>query len=283
MRPRAPAARGASAASVAARTGDEPQYKEVRGLARGLALLRALNTMPGGTSSTSDLARHCNIHRTTAKRLLETLRAEGLVAAGDGGGQYRLAPDVKLLSDGFVEDEWIARVAVPLLRDAASTLVWPCNVATIDGGAAVIRASTRKHSPLAHDHAPVGTRLPVLRSSLGRAFLAALHPDIARSVRDVLVERERGRVAGEVRALLFRWTSVESRRPRARRDQPRVLQRPSPHRTDRRTPARPATAPGRGNRLAQPFVDRLRRARPAAHVRANEHLQTHVSSKFGKQ
>ena len=60
------------------------QYKPVRGLVRGLAVLRALNTMAGGLGSALEVAQASGLHRTTAKRLLETLRAEGLVELPDG-------------------------------------------------------------------------------------------------------------------------------------------------------------------------------------------------------
>ncbi len=51
--------------------GAEP-YREVRGLTRGLAVLRALNAMPGGVGGVVELARRTGLHRTTVKRLLET-------------------------------------------------------------------------------------------------------------------------------------------------------------------------------------------------------------------
>jgi IclR family transcriptional regulator, mhp operon transcriptional activator len=153
---------------------NDAAYKEVRGLSRGLAVLRTLNRLPGGIASTSEIARDSGIHRTTTKRLLETLRAEGLVEVGERAGEYRLAREVQQLSDGYVEEDWITKVAAPMLAAAAPSLVWPCNVATLEGCMVVIRASTHRRSPLAHQHALLGTRLPVLPTSLGRAMLAAM-------------------------------------------------------------------------------------------------------------
>ena len=129
--------------------------------------------MPGGMASTSELARLCDIHRTTAKRLLETLRHEGLVAVGEKDGQYCLARDIRLLSDGYADDDWVTRVAGPAMRAMSGKLVWPCNLGTLDGGQMVIRESTRRSRPLSHQHALIGEKLPLLLSSLGRAYLAA--------------------------------------------------------------------------------------------------------------
>ena len=50
---------------------DAALYREVRGLSRGLAVLRALNARPGGIGGVADLARTTGLHRTTVKRLLE--------------------------------------------------------------------------------------------------------------------------------------------------------------------------------------------------------------------
>lgn len=69
-----------SAASAA------PPYKDVRSLARGLDVLKALNRAPGGRASTTDLAKACGVHRTTVKRLLETLRAGDLCATASAMG-----------------------------------------------------------------------------------------------------------------------------------------------------------------------------------------------------
>ena len=56
-------------------------YKEVRGLARGLQVLKAMNRLPGGIGSTTELARACMLDPTTTKRLLETLPALAQVQA----------------------------------------------------------------------------------------------------------------------------------------------------------------------------------------------------------
>ncbi|QXZ10560.1 helix-turn-helix domain-containing protein [Comamonas sp. Y33R10-2] len=151
----------------------DPQYKEVRGLARGLSLLRSLNQMPGGMCSTSELARASGIHRTTTKRLLETLRQEGYVALGERDGQYRLSRLARVLGDGYQERAWVSQVAIPQLQAQATQLLWPCNLATFEAGWMVLLASTRKQSPMAHNHALLGERLPVLKTALGRAYLAA--------------------------------------------------------------------------------------------------------------
>ncbi len=147
-------------------------YKEVRGLTRGLAVLRALNEMPGGVSSVNDLARHTGIHRTTVKRLLETLRSEGLVHHKDEGTFYSLGFEVRRLSEGYEAVDWIDQVAAPAMKDHLRALSWPSDLATPDGGFMIVRESTHRASLLSQHRATIGIRIPILVSSLGRAWLS---------------------------------------------------------------------------------------------------------------
>jgi len=147
-------------------------YREVRGLSRGLAVLRALNTLPGGMGGVVELARASGLHRTTVKRLLETLRNEGLVHHKDDGASYALSFEVKGLSEGYVGAEWVDRVAEPAMRKHLRALSWPSDLATPDAGFMIVRESTHRVSLLSQHRATIGIRIPMLVSSLGRAWLA---------------------------------------------------------------------------------------------------------------
>jgi IclR family mhp operon transcriptional activator len=146
-------------------------YREVRGLSRGLAVLRALNAMPGGMGGVVELARITEIHRTTVKRLLETLRVEGLVRKKDDGMSYALSFEVRRLSEGYVSSDWIDRVAAPAMRAHLRGLSWPSDLATPDAGFMIVRESTHRLSMLSQHRAMIGSRIPMLVSSLGRAWL----------------------------------------------------------------------------------------------------------------
>lgn len=162
-------------------------YKTVRSLQRGMEVLCALNRNNG--ASVQALAQSIGVHRTTVQRLLETLRAMGYVSKSASDEQYRLAPGVRRLSDGFDDDAWVSAVAEPALRALHPRLLWPTNLATLDGDAMLIRESTHRYSPLSIHHATVGQRLPMLRSALGQVYLAFC-PDEER--REILAMLRRG-------------------------------------------------------------------------------------------
>ena len=165
------------------------QYKPVRGLSRGLAVLEALNRSPGGSASITELARASAMHRTTVKRLLETLRAGGFVRHADREGQYHLTFAVRRLSEGFADVAWVSEVAGPRMREAVARLAWPCDLGTPEAGAMVVRESTHRWSMLSQHRQMVGERLPMLVTAMGRVYLAAC----ADTEREGLLEILRGR------------------------------------------------------------------------------------------
>lgn len=166
-----------------------PQYKDVRSLARGLDVLKALNSAPGGMASTTELAEACGIHRTTVKRLLETLRAEGFVRAGERDGQYYLTFEVRRLSEGFEEEAWVAKVAAPLMQASVRELLWPCDLGTMESGFMVVRESTHRFSVLSQHRAMIGEKMPMFVTALGRAYLAACSDDQREALLAILAQR----------------------------------------------------------------------------------------------
>jgi len=166
-----------------------PPYKEVRGLSRGLQVLKALNQLPGGVGTTTELAQACGLHRTTVKRLLETLRHENFVRAGVHDGQYELSFEVRRLSEGFEDDAWVEKVASPLMQASVKDLLWPCDIATVEGGFMVVRESTHRWSSLSQHRVRLGEKMPIFVTALGRAYLAACADDELEAIVALLAKR----------------------------------------------------------------------------------------------
>ncbi len=179
------------------------QYKEVRGLSRGLEVLKALNRLPGGIASTTELARACAIDRTTTKRLLETLRLQGLVRQGERDGQYYLTFEVRRLSEGFEDETWVGQVATPAMHASVRELVWPCDLATAEAGFMVVRESTHRWSALSQHRAMIGEKMPMLVTAVGRAYLTACDAAERQAVLELLGARsdQWGEMARDTRAV----------------------------------------------------------------------------------
>ena len=142
----------------------------VRSLERGLALLLAMNRRK--LPSVIELARDTHLPRPTVYRLLETLSRAGFVARSSPHERYCLTSQVRGLSDGFIEEDWIADIAAPLMALLTRHLVWPVALMTFDHGHMLVRQTTHEASTLSIDHGMVGRKLPMLRTAAGRGYLA---------------------------------------------------------------------------------------------------------------
>lgn len=147
------------------------QYKHVAGLSRGLAVLWALNRTERGWATAVQLSQQTGLHRTTVRRLLETLLAEGYLRRS-ADDTYRLTLRVRELSEGFTDDEWISEIAAPVLGELLREVVWPSDLTTLDGDALIIRETMRRFSPLSFHRDMVGRKLPLLYTAAGRAYFA---------------------------------------------------------------------------------------------------------------
>lgn len=147
-------------------------YRHVQGLSRGLSILQAISCSPEGWASIADLSKSTGLHRTTVRRLLETLQAEGYVRRSASDDSYRLNQKVRQLSDGFTDDEWISEIANPVLGELLQKLVWPSDLCTLDGDCMLVRETTHRFSPLSFHRAMIRQRMPILFTAVGRAYLS---------------------------------------------------------------------------------------------------------------
>jgi IclR family mhp operon transcriptional activator len=151
---------------------DGATYKQIQGLSRGLSVLRALNRAEGGWATIPELTASTSLHRATVRRMLETLQAEGLVRRSVSDDSYRLTIDVRTLSEGFTDDEWISQAATPVLGELLHKVIWPSDLTTLDGLTMRVRETTHRFSPLSFHTMMVRRRLPLATTASGRAYLA---------------------------------------------------------------------------------------------------------------
>lgn len=158
-------------------------YSTVRGLTRGLSVLRAVNAL--GSATTIEVARETALPRPTVHRLLETLREEGYLRRIGLRDAYRLTLKVRGLSGGYKDDDWITDVAEVVLDELVKDVVWPTDIATFEDDGMIIRATTHRRSPLSIERSWVGRHLPMLSTAVGRTYLAF----VPARERDAILER----------------------------------------------------------------------------------------------
>lgn len=152
------------------RPGRRPRGESVRALERGLDILRAVNASGGIRAGA--LAAQIGIPRPTVYRLLETLEELGYVERAASNDLFRVTRRALSLGDGYDASILVAQGAGPILLELGKRFVWPFDLSVYEGAAMVIQETTHALSPLSIDRGMIGRRLPMLRTSAGRAYLA---------------------------------------------------------------------------------------------------------------
>jgi len=80
--------------------------------------------------------------------------------------------EVRRLAEGYVAVDWIDRIASPAMRKHLRALSWPKDLATPDSCVMIAHESTQRASLLSQHRTTIGIRIPMVVSSLGRAWLA---------------------------------------------------------------------------------------------------------------
>ena len=153
-------------------------------------MLSVLNTLPSGSGAISELARLTGIHRTTLKRLLETLKEQGYLSHDAGTNHYRLTFRVQQLSHGYRDAVAISEKAWPEMYALSKSVIWPCSLLVPEADEMVIRASTRLYSRLSFHPGMPGRRLPMLSTAAGRAYFANVSADEREMLLSMLRHRE---------------------------------------------------------------------------------------------
>lgn len=152
---------------------DETTKKEerVRSLARGLAILRFVNA--AGDTRVSEIAAELKLPRPSVYRLLHTLEEEGYIACSASDNRVRVTRLAAALGDSYSASSVICQAAGPVFGAYRQKIGWPLDLTIYENASMVIHETTHAQSPLSIDRGMIGRRLPILRSSAGRAYLGS--------------------------------------------------------------------------------------------------------------
>ncbi len=143
----------------------------VRSLARGLAVLRYVNA--AGEAKVSDIATALQLPRPSVYRLLHTLEEEGYLVCAASDSRIRVTRLAASLGDSYAASSMICQAAGPVFGAYRAKVKWPLDLTIYENAAMVIQETTHTQSPLSIDRGMIGQRLPMLRSSSGRAYLGS--------------------------------------------------------------------------------------------------------------
>ena len=148
-----------------------PRVETIRGLERGLQVLRFLHSEP--ISSLHEIHAATAISKPSLLRILHTLERAGMVARRLADGRYRLSAftDVPRRRDRY---DRVAEAAAPVLAQLCQKVKWPSDLFVPAGDCMERRETTVPHSPFVFPGLVerVGGRVGWLMTGVGRAYLA---------------------------------------------------------------------------------------------------------------
>jgi IclR family transcriptional regulator, pca regulon regulatory protein len=144
----------------------------ITGFSRGLAVIRSFANATA-PMSIADVAKAVGLNRSTARRFLRTLEAEGYVAAENG--RYSLQPRILELGYAYLASVPVDEAMRRCLFQAAEKAQESCIAAVLDGPHVVIVARAQRTFPRVMTLAlTTGTRIRAHLTAVGRVLLAEL-------------------------------------------------------------------------------------------------------------
>ena len=146
-----------------------------RSLERGIEILRCFK--PGmNLLGNSEIAERTGLPPSTVSRLTQTLVLSGFLEHDKQKSAYRLAPTVLSLGHAYKTSSVELRLIEPLMRKASEKLKLNVGLAVADRLEMVYLESIRYTKNIALRTVAAGQRVPIERTSLGRACIASLEP-----------------------------------------------------------------------------------------------------------
>lgn len=139
--------------------------------AKGLAVLTAFDGAHRDMT-VAEIAARVGYSRAATRRLVRTLEILGYLAVERQ--RYQLTPRVLRLAHGFLDSRQIGPTVAPVLRQVSVEIGEPVSFAMRDDDAAIYVAHAPSDMRMVTVGQTVGSRVPLLVSSIGRAILAHL-------------------------------------------------------------------------------------------------------------
>lgn len=150
--------------------------------------MAVLECIRNGESLTlNDLHAHTKLSRATLLRALKTLETAGWIQSGYEDGAYGPGPKMFTAPRKRSNRRLFTDLAVRILNELGKEVVWPSDVGVCRGQSMMILESSRGNSPFVINRKAIGRRPRLLKSAMGRVYLAYCPQD----ERERLLERLR--------------------------------------------------------------------------------------------
>ena len=149
-------------------------YLPVKSAIRCLEVLVAVNRLETN-ATVGEIHRLVNIEKPTIVRMLETLTFLGFLAKDEKTLSYAPTGKTLSLSAGYKKHKLFSALISPLLKEFNRIIGWPVNIGIYDYDSMLIIETKKESGQVSFGRTfevGIGTRAPMLGSSLGLAYFA---------------------------------------------------------------------------------------------------------------
>lgn len=156
----------------AARERQSPSGATIQSVERAFRILEAISRHRQG-ARLSDISREIGLHVSTTFNLAKSLVALGCLRIEEDGKRYKIGRSIFALASASFDDQAMAEVALPLLRDLAQTTGESSHFAVWAGDEVLILARTQGSGAFQMaEH--LGSLRPAYATAIGKALLSGL-------------------------------------------------------------------------------------------------------------
>lgn len=173
--------------AAAKKAGAKEDRHFVTALARGLSVLACFSSGEKLLGNL-DIAKRCNLPKSTVSRLTYTLTKLGYLVLVEETGKYRLGTSTLALGSAMLARLDVRDLARPLMQELADFSKAMVSLGSRDRLSMIYVGNARSSAALTLS-LDVGSRIPIATTAMGRAYLA------------MIPEREREDILEQVRVL----------------------------------------------------------------------------------
>ncbi|HYR26486.1 MAG TPA: IclR family transcriptional regulator [Aquabacterium sp.] len=175
----------ASSPSASSSTPDKEDRHFVTALARGLDVLSCFRSGDKALGN-QEIAKRCKLPKSTVSRLTYTLTKLGYLIQMEESGKYRLGTATLALGSYMMARLDVRQLAKPMMEELAEFAKATVSLGTRDRLAMLYVENCRSSASLTLS-VDIGSRIPIINSAIGRAYLAVTNE----AERNEILERVR--------------------------------------------------------------------------------------------
>lgn len=148
------------------------EYDMVQSLDRGIKILEILERRK--SAGVTEIAAELGINKSSAFRLIDTLRKNNLVDQDPDTDKYRLSGGILRFGNAFLNNTRVVDLSQPYMEDLSRRIKENVHLCVFTNNRVVVISQVRSPAEMIEVNAAIGGKEPIYCSAVGKTILAFL-------------------------------------------------------------------------------------------------------------